>query len=79
MGPRRATASPTRRVSWHPLGRGTPADSNGPEPVSGDDGHPLAERIGLRDSITGRIEAIGGRVEISSKLGRGTEVRLWAP
>lgn len=36
-------------------------------------------RIGLKESITGRIEAIGGRVEISSKPGRGTEVRLWAP
>jgi len=36
-------------------------------------------RIGLKESITARIEAIGGRVEISSKPGRGTEVRLWAP
>ncbi len=37
------------------------------------------KRIGLKESITARIEAIGGRVEISSKPGRGTEVRLWAP
>jgi signal transduction histidine kinase len=36
-------------------------------------------RIGLRDSIGARVESIGGRVEISSKPGRGTEVRLWAP
>lgn len=36
-------------------------------------------RIGLRDSIAARVESIGGRVEISSKPGRGTEVRLWAP
>lgn len=37
------------------------------------------ERIGMRDSIRSRIESIGGRVEISSRPGRGTEVRLWAP
>lgn len=36
-------------------------------------------RIGLRESITARVEAVGGRAEISSKPGRGTEVRLWAP
>jgi len=34
-------------------------------------------RIGLEESIIGRIEASGGRVEISSRPGRGTEVRLW--
>ena len=37
------------------------------------------ERIGMRDSIRSRIDSIGGRVEISSRPGRGTEVRLWAP
>ena len=36
-------------------------------------------RIGLKESITSRIESVGGRVEIASKPGRGTEVRLWAP
>lgn len=39
----------------------------------------VERRIGLRESIVGRIEAVGGRVEIASKPGRGTEVRLWAP
>jgi signal transduction histidine kinase len=39
----------------------------------------VERRIGLRDSVTARIEAVGGRVEVSSKPGRGTEVRLWAP
>jgi signal transduction histidine kinase len=39
----------------------------------------VTERIGMRDSIRSRIESIGGRVEISSRPGRGTEVRLWAP
>jgi signal transduction histidine kinase len=33
---------------------------------------------GLRRSIRGRIEEVGGRVEIESRPGRGTEVRLWA-
>ena len=33
---------------------------------------------GLRRSIRGRIDDVGGRVEVDSKRGRGTEVRLWA-
>jgi len=33
--------------------------------------------LGVRHSIRGRIEEIGGRVEIDSRIGRGTEVRLW--
>ena len=45
----------------------------------GFDPEAVEKRIGLKESITGRIEAIGGRVEIASKPGRGTEVRLWAP
>ena len=45
----------------------------------GFDPESVTKRIGLKESITGRIESIGGRVEISSKPGRGTEVRLWAP
>jgi signal transduction histidine kinase len=32
---------------------------------------------GLRRSIHGRIDDAGGRVEVESKRGRGTEVRLW--
>lgn len=45
----------------------------------GFDPETVEKRIGLKESITARVEAIGGRVEISSKPGRGTEVRLWAP
>lgn len=45
----------------------------------GFDPESVDRRIGLKESIIGRIEAIGGRVELSSKPGRGTEVRLWAP
>ena len=33
--------------------------------------------LGLRHSIRGRIEEIGGRVAIDTRTGRGTEVRLW--
>ncbi len=43
----------------------------------GFDPETVDKRIGLKESITGRIEAIGGRVEISSRPGRGTEVQLW--
>jgi signal transduction histidine kinase len=32
---------------------------------------------GLRGSIRGRVDDAGGRVEVDSTLGRGTEVRLW--
>ena len=45
----------------------------------GFDPETVESRIGLRESIVGRVESIGGRVEITSKPGRGTEVRLWAP
>lgn len=34
---------------------------------------------GLARSIRDRIEEIGGRVEVLSTPGQGTEVRLWAP
>ncbi|MFP5326149.1 MAG: sensor histidine kinase [Acidimicrobiia bacterium] len=37
------------------------------------------EGVGVRESIRGRIEACGGRVEIDSTPGSGTEVRLWLP
>lgn len=33
--------------------------------------------IGLRRSIQGRIEDVGGTVEVSGGLGRGTEIMLW--
>ncbi len=35
------------------------------------------EGQGLRRSVRGRIDDVGGRVEISSRPGRGTEIRLW--
>ncbi len=49
-----------------------------------DDGHgfdPAAtdEGIGITRSIRGRLADVGGRVEVDSRRGRGTEVRLWAP
>lgn len=38
-----------------------------------------AEGVGLSRSIRGRMEELGGRAEISSGPGSGTEVRLWLP
>ena len=37
------------------------------------------EGVGLSRSIRGRMEEVGGRVEIDSRPGSGTEVRLWLP
>ena len=37
------------------------------------------EGVGLSRSIRGRIEEAGGRVEVTSARGSGTEVRLWLP
>ena len=37
------------------------------------------ERVGLSRSIRGRMEEVGGNVEIDSRPGAGTEVRLWLP
>ena len=41
---------------------------------------PAAARAshGIDESIVGRIESIGGRVEISSAIGSGTEICLWS-
>ena len=41
---------------------------------------PTAPRAGhgLDESIVGRIDSIGGQVEISSAIGRGTEVCIWS-
>jgi signal transduction histidine kinase len=36
-------------------------------------------RIGWRRSIRGRIEQVGGHVEVESAPGAGTRVRLWVP
>ena len=38
-----------------------------------------AEGVGIARSIRGRIEEVGGRVEIDGRVGQGTEVRLWVP
>ena len=35
------------------------------------------EGVGISRSIRGRVTDVGGRVEIDSRPGRGTEVRLW--
>jgi signal transduction histidine kinase len=39
----------------------------------------IREGVGLSRSIRGRIEEAGGRVQIESQPGSGTEVRLWLP
>ena len=44
---------------------------------TGFDPEEVEERIGLSRSIRGRMIDAGGRAEISSKPGRGAEVRLW--
>ncbi len=49
-----------------------------------DDGHGFdpatsPEGVGLTRSIRGRIDEVGGRVEVVSRPGRGAEVRLWVP
>jgi signal transduction histidine kinase len=37
------------------------------------------EGVGITSSIRGRIEELGGRVEIDGRPGKGAEVRLWVP
>jgi len=37
------------------------------------------DRLGLRESIHGRMERAGGRAEIATALGQGTEVHLFIP
>lgn len=49
-----------------------------------DDGHGFdpattPEGVGLSRSIRARVAEVGGRVEVSSSPGAGTEVRLWVP
>ncbi|MBV9950589.1 MAG: ATP-binding protein, partial [Acidimicrobiia bacterium] len=38
-----------------------------------------SEGVGLGRSVRGRLEEVGGRVEIDARPGRGVEVRMWAP
>jgi signal transduction histidine kinase len=60
-----------------------PADDNGElfcsvrDNGSGFDQQAVPAGEGLRGSIIDRIAAVGGRVEIDSRTGGGTEVRLW--
>lgn len=37
------------------------------------------EGHGIAESIVGRVESVGGRVEVRSSLGSGTEVAMWCP
>ncbi|MDP9404260.1 MAG: ATP-binding protein [Actinomycetota bacterium] len=46
---------------------------------SGFDPATTAEGVGLGRSIRGRMEELGGRAEVASAPGEGTEVRLWLP
>jgi signal transduction histidine kinase len=46
---------------------------------AGFDADTVVEGIGLRTSVRGRLQQVGGTVEIRSDTGRGTEVHLWAP
>ena len=39
----------------------------------------IVEGVGLPRSIRGRMDEVGGRAEVSSRPGRGTEVGLWVP
>ena len=39
----------------------------------------VTEGVGLSRSIRGRLAEVGGRVEVDSRPGSGTEVRLWIP
>lgn len=39
----------------------------------------VAEGVGLPRSIRGRLADVGGRAEVTSRPGRGTEVGLWVP
>lgn len=45
----------------------------------GFDPETMDEGVGITRSIRGRIEEVGGRVEIDGRRGQGTEVRLWVP
>ncbi len=44
---------------------------------TGFDNKDTPDGLGLRHSIRERIEEVGGKVDIHTKVGRGTEVRLW--
>lgn len=61
-----------------------PADTTGVTASVRDDGKGFApgsvtERVGMSRSIRGRIAGRGGTVEVESRPGAGTEVRMWIP
>ena len=61
-----------------------PADEGGVACSVKDDGTgfdhaTVVEGMGLARSVRGRVAEVGGRVEIDSTPGGGTEVRLWVP
>jgi signal transduction histidine kinase len=45
---------------------------------AGFDADTVVEGIGLRTSVRGRLQEVGGTVEIRSAIGHGTDVHLWA-
>lgn len=46
---------------------------------AGFDTDTVAEGQGLTDSVRARIADVGGRVEVHSRIGQGTEVLMWLP
>jgi signal transduction histidine kinase len=61
-----------------------PADDGGlfcsvKDDGSGYDPTTVGEGVGLSRSVRGRMAEIGGRVEVTSAPGFGTEVQLWVP
>jgi signal transduction histidine kinase len=48
-------------------------DGEGFDPATTEEG------VGLRQSIRARLQECGGRVEVASRPGQGTEVRVWLP
>jgi signal transduction histidine kinase len=46
---------------------------------AGFDAAATPEGVGLSRSIRGRVDEVGGRVEVRSQMGSGTEVLLWVP
>lgn len=46
---------------------------------AGFDSSSVTDGVGLRQSIRQRISDAGGRVEVESRPGAGTEVRIWLP
>lgn len=78
-------AEPTEdRVAAGPIGPGTRPGRDEVFVSVKDDGGGFdpaetRERHGLGHSIRGRIDEIGGRVEVDGRPGRGAEIRIWAP